>query len=52
MDIFQGGVSLKHKTIVILCGTQRSGLLGICLHLFLHSKVEAFFSLELCGTFW
>lgn len=45
MDIFQGGVSSKHKTIVILCGTQRSGLLGIYLHLFLHSKVEAFFFL-------
>lgn len=40
MDIFQGRISLKHKTIVILYSSQRSGLPGIYLHLFYIQKLR------------
>lgn len=42
MGIFQGRISLKHKTIVILYSTQRSGLPGIYLHLFYIQKLRLF----------
>lgn len=42
MVIFQGRISLKHKTIVILYSSQRSGLPGIYLHLFYIQKLRLF----------
>lgn len=48
MDIFQGRISLKHKTIAILYSSQRSGLPGMYLHLFYIQKLR----LSPFGSLW
>lgn len=51
MDIFQGRISLKHKTIVILYSTQRPGFPGIELHLFYTQKLRVFSLWKFVGHF-